>query len=83
MPGSEQQWKEAKSKCKLSDEDIRKAKEMGLNPKSLIRNIPSKQQQWKLPVHEWVQLMYEERLEKSRKTQLRKQAALDKQEAQQ
>lgn len=83
MPGSEQQWKEAKSKCKLSDEDIRKAKEMGLNPKSLIRNIPSKQQQWKLPVHEWVQLMYEERLEKSRKTQLRKQAALDKQVAQQ
>ncbi|NBK21923.1 MAG: hypothetical protein EOM68_07845 [Spirochaetia bacterium] len=83
MPGSEQQWKEAMSKCKLSDEDIRKAKEMGLNPKSLIKNIPSKQQQWKLPVYEWVQLMYEERLEKSRKTQLRKQAALDKQEAQQ
>jgi hypothetical protein len=56
---------------------------MGLNPKSLIKNIPSKQQQWKLPVHEWVQLMYEERMEKSRKTQLRKQTELHTQEAQQ
>ncbi|HZG77583.1 MAG TPA: hypothetical protein VEZ72_17150 [Paenibacillus sp.] len=39
----EQQWKEAKSRCRLSDEAVRMAKEMGLNPLSLIKNIPSPQ----------------------------------------
>lgn len=29
MAGSEQQWKEAQSKSKLTDDDIHKAKEMG------------------------------------------------------
>ncbi|HZG74909.1 MAG TPA: hypothetical protein VEZ72_03540 [Paenibacillus sp.] len=43
----EQQWKEAKSRCRLSDEALRMAKEMGLNPLSLIKNIPSPSQRWK------------------------------------
>ena len=30
-------WAEAKKKCRLNEEDIRMAKEMGLNPKSLIK----------------------------------------------
>ncbi|AEV29416.1 hypothetical protein SpiGrapes_1609 [Sphaerochaeta pleomorpha str. Grapes] len=77
MAYPEQQWKEAKSRCKLSTEDIRIAKEMGLNPKSLIKNIPNKQQAWKLPVNEWLQCMWEDRQEKARKKQLRKQAALE------
>ena len=34
-------WDEAKRKCRLGEEEIRRAKEMGLNPKSLIRNISS------------------------------------------
>lgn len=38
-------WQEAKRKCKLSDESISKAKEMGLNPLSLIKNIPSPKEQ--------------------------------------
>lgn len=74
MAYPEQQWKEAKSKCRLHDEAIRKAKEMGLNPKSLIKNIPSKQQLWKLSVQEWIEEMWESRQEKARKKQLRKQA---------
>lgn len=74
MAYPEQQWKEAKSKCRLNDEAIRKAKEMGLNPKSLIKNIPSKQQLWKLSVQEWLEEMWESRQEKARKKQLKKQA---------
>lgn len=35
-------WAEAKKRCRLSMEDVRMAKEMGLNPRSLIKNIPSK-----------------------------------------
>jgi predicted GTPase len=41
------------------------AKEMGLNPKSLIKNIPNEKQKWKSPVKEWIEDMYEKRKEKS------------------
>jgi hypothetical protein len=37
------------------------AKEMGLNPQSLIKNIPNKNQLWKAPVEEWVRDIYEKR----------------------
>ncbi len=76
MAYSDKLWKEAKVRCRLNEEDIRMAKEMGLNPKSLIKNIPSKQQQWKLPVKEWLRDMWEDRQEKADKKRLRKQAAL-------
>lgn len=42
-------------------------KEMGLNPKSLIKNIPSPREQWKQPVKIWIREMYEKSVEK-RKT---------------
>lgn len=42
MAYSQQLLDEAKRKCKLGEEEIRMAKEMGLNPKSLIKNIPNK-----------------------------------------
>jgi hypothetical protein len=56
-----EQWKEAKLLCRLNDEDIRIAKEMGLNPLSLIKNIPAKGQLWKAPVKQWLHEMYEKR----------------------
>lgn len=54
-------WVEAKKRCRLNAATIQMAKEMGLNPKSLIKNIPNKNQQWKAPVHVWVQDMYEDK----------------------
>jgi hypothetical protein len=45
----------------LSDEALRMAKDLGLNPSSLIRNIPSPKQPWKAPVEEWVRGMYRRR----------------------
>lgn len=60
-------WAEAKKKCRLNEEDIRMAKEMGLNPKSLIKNIPNPKEQWKLPVKEWLHEMYEDRQRKQKK----------------
>ncbi|MEW6573825.1 MAG: hypothetical protein AB1374_09370 [Bacillota bacterium] len=38
------EWAEAKRKCRLNAETLRMAKEMGLNPRSLIKNIPNKKQ---------------------------------------
>ena len=60
----DRQWVEAKRRCRLSREDIRTARELGLNPRSLIKNIPSPTQQWKLPVKQWIHELYEEKIGK-------------------
>ena len=59
-------WKKAKKLCRLNEDDVRIAKEMGLNPKSLIRNIPSPTERWKAPVKEWLWDIYEKRTGKTR-----------------
>lgn len=71
-------WEEAKKKCKLGEEEIRLAKEMGLNPRSLIKNIPSEKERWKLPVKDWIHEMYDKRLKKSMQRAKRKEEALNK-----
>jgi hypothetical protein len=58
----EDEWQEAKRRCRLNDEEIGMAKELGFQPKSLIKNIPSSSQQWKSPVKEWVRDLYEEKI---------------------
>ena len=65
-------WIEAKRRCRLNDNDIQIAKELGLNPRSLIKNIPSKTEQWKLPVKDWIHQMYQKRQEKSERKKARK-----------
>ena len=59
-------WVKAKKLCRLNQEDIRKAKELGLTPKTLMKNNPAPTQQWKLPVKEWIRELYECKLEKKR-----------------
>ena len=54
MAYSDELWKEAKRKCRLNAEDIALAKRLGLNPRSLIKNIPNKSQPWKAPVNVWL-----------------------------
>ena len=56
-----QLWSEAQRRCDLSDEAVRMAQELGLNPRSLIKNIPSRDQQWKAPVEDWVRDTYAKR----------------------
>lgn len=59
------EWKEAKKKCRLNAETVQMAKKLGLNPKSLIKNIPNKSQGWKKPVYLWIREMYQERMDKN------------------
>ncbi|MDR2137655.1 MAG: hypothetical protein LBO68_05130 [Synergistaceae bacterium] len=54
MAYSEKLWQEAKSKCRLNVGDLALAKRLGLNPRSLIKNIPSKNEPWKAPVSVWL-----------------------------
>ena len=49
-------WAEARRRCRLSVEALRMARELGLNPRSLLHNIPSPQEPWKAPVDVWVRI---------------------------
>jgi hypothetical protein len=40
------------------------AKELGMAPKSLMKNIPGPNQKWKAPVKVWIRDLYEEKFEK-------------------
>ncbi|WP_084268629.1 hypothetical protein [Oceanobacillus damuensis] len=57
-------WAEAKKRCRLNQADIQMAKELGLKPKSLIKNIPAPNQQWKAPVKIWIRDLYEDKFGK-------------------
>ncbi len=72
MAYSDVLWQEAKKKCRLNNEDIKIAKELGLNPKNLIKNITNKSEQWKAPVSVWIREIQEERKSKSLQKQKRK-----------
>jgi hypothetical protein len=78
MAFADQDWKKAKKLCRLNEEDIRIAKEMGLNPKSLIKNIPNRDQQWKVSVKDWLRSMWEDRQDKARLKKLQKGASASK-----
>ena len=72
MAYSEQQWQEAKRKCGLNNEDIALAKRLGLNPRSLIKNIPSPKEPWKAPVREWLHEMDAKQQKKAEQKRRRK-----------
>ena len=72
MAYKQELWDEAKRKCRLGEEEIRMAKEMGLNPKSLIRNIPNKKEMWKPPLKACIHYMFEKRQRKSEQKAKRK-----------
>ena len=75
MPYSDEMWRDAKRKCRLNNEDIELAKRLGLNPRSLIKNIPSKSEPWKAPVRDWLREIDAKRQKKAAQKQKRKQNA--------
>jgi hypothetical protein len=54
MSTRDDDWASAERLCRLSAGDVRMAKAMGLNPRKLIQNIPSRKECWKVPVRDWV-----------------------------
>jgi len=61
----DREWAEAKKKCRLNVETVKMAREMGLNPRNLIKNIPNKSEPWKAPVAVWIREIYQKRQEKA------------------
>ncbi|MEW6071115.1 MAG: hypothetical protein AB1726_00790 [Planctomycetota bacterium] len=61
-PGSKDAlWTEAKRLCRLSADDIRKARELGMTPKSLLKNKSSPSQPWKAPAKIWIRELHAKR----------------------
>lgn len=58
MSARDDDWAKAKKLCRLSAEDVRMAKALGLNPRTLVKNIPNPKQRWKVPVCDWVRELY-------------------------
>lgn len=54
----EEDWAEAKRRCRLSAEEVRMARALGLNPRKLSKHVPSPSQPWKLPVGQWVRKLH-------------------------
>jgi hypothetical protein len=52
---------EAQRRCRLSDEEVTMAKALGLQPRSLIKNIPAASQTWKAPVSDWIRSLYDKK----------------------
>lgn len=55
------EWDEARRRCRLSDAGLAMAKELGIGPRALIKNIPNAGQHWKAPVEEWVRELHAKR----------------------
>lgn len=72
MAYSDDLWKQAKTKCRLNIEEIEIAKKLGINPKSLMKNIPSKSQPWKASVGEWLRELDAKQQKKTAQKQKRK-----------
>jgi len=60
------EWTDAQRRCRLSDAALAMAKELGLAPHSLVKNIPNRSEPWKAPVEEWVRRLHEEKFRRRR-----------------
>ncbi|HME50777.1 MAG TPA: hypothetical protein VKM55_01040 [Candidatus Lokiarchaeia archaeon] len=55
-------WSLVKFRCKVGDDTIRKAKELGMSPRALLASNASRRDEpWKSPVDRWVDDLYEKR----------------------
>ena len=72
MAYSDELWQEAKRKCRLNADDIALAKRLGLNPRSLIKNVPNKSEPWKAPVKVWLREIEAKRNKKAEQKARRK-----------
>lgn len=59
-------WIAAKKKYRLSDVHIRMAKELGMNPKKFGGLANHKQEQWKLPLPNFIEELYYKRFRKEK-----------------
>jgi hypothetical protein len=45
--GQDDEWVKAKSLCRLSDDEVRMARDLWIGPRALIKSIPNPKERWK------------------------------------
>jgi len=65
IPNKLRPWVDARKKFHLSHAQIQMARELGLNPKKFGSLDNSKQEQWKLPLSEFIEEKYLKHFKKS------------------
>jgi hypothetical protein len=61
------EWVKAKRLCRLSDDEVRMARELGIGPRALIKNIPNPKERWKAPVGVWIRNLHAKKQKKQKK----------------
>ena len=64
IPNKLRPWIEARTKFHLSHAQIQMVRELGLNPKKLGSMANYKQAQWKVPLPNYIEHLYEKRFNK-------------------
>ena len=64
IPNKLRPWIEARKKFHLSHAQIQMARELGLNPKKFGGMANHKQEQWKVPLPNYIEHLYEKRFNK-------------------
>jgi len=64
IPNKLRPWIEARKKFHLSHAQIQMARELGLNPKKFGGMENHKQEQWKVPLPNYIEHLYEKRFNK-------------------
>ena len=64
IPNKLRPWIEARSQFHLSHAQIQMARELGLNPKKFGGMANHKQEQWKAPLPNYIEHLYEKRFRK-------------------
>ncbi len=59
-------WIEAQKKFRLSDEHIKMAKALGLNPKKFGSLANHRQEPWKAPLPDFIEDIYQKRFSKTK-----------------
>lgn len=71
IPHKFQPWIEARKKFHLSHAQIQMARELGLSPKKFGSYANRDQQPWKLPLHEFIEFLYERQFHKTAPDEIR------------
>ena len=71
IPNKLRPWIAARKKYRLSHAQIQMARELGLNPKKFGGMANHKQEQWKAPLPNYIEYLYEKRFNKEEPDNIR------------
>lgn len=77
IPNRLRPWIEARKKYRLSHAQVQMARELGMNPKKFGSMANHKQEQWKTPLPEYIEHLYQKRFGKQLPNEIRSLELID------